>query len=118
MTEQEARSLFTSTTDEFTFNQNRSLDTSTLDRSLSLRAVTEAGCLFLPFPGYANGYDNKNISLVEQIGRHFNYWTSTADGAVISTNVKMLHYNYTMGGIPGPKPEWGGNAVRLAQEVK
>lgn len=118
MTEQEARSLFTSTTDEFTFNQNRSLDTSTLDRSLSLRAVTEAGCLFLPFPGYANGYDNKNISLVEQIGRHFNYWTSTADGAVISTNVKMLHYNYTMGGIPGPKPEWGGNAVRLDQEVK
>lgn len=117
MTKSTAMSLFTAP-NGWTFGPNRTLSTngSTGNGSkiLKMEAVTEKGCLFLPFVGWNAGQKNGKCK-IEQIGRHFNYWTSTSNGG---SSPSMIHYNFTMGGVPGSKPELGGNAVRLVRFVK
>lgn len=112
-----AMSLFTAP-NNWTFGPNRTLatDGSTGNGSkiLKMEAVTEKGCLFLPFVGWNAGQKNGKCK-IEQIGRHFNYWTSTSNGG---SSPSMIHYNFTMAGVPGSKPELGGNAVRLVRFVK
>lgn len=112
-----AMSLFTAP-NNWTFGPNRTLatDGSTGNGSkiLKMEAVTEKGCLFLPFVGWNAGQKNGKCK-IEQIGRHFNYWTSTSNGG---SSPSMIHYNFTMTGVPGSKPELGGNAVRLVRFVK
>ncbi|WP_276910747.1 hypothetical protein [Hallella colorans] len=122
MTKSTASSLFTKATNN-TFGKNKSLDADTeegnLCKILKMEAVTEKGCLFLPFPGWNSGVGVSGGNCkIEQIGRHFNYWTSTSDGALIPANVTMTHYNFTIGGIPGSKSGVSGNAVRLMRVVK
>ncbi|WP_279055895.1 hypothetical protein [Hoylesella timonensis] len=120
MTKSTASSLFIKATNN-TFGKNKSLDAGTeegyLCKILKMEAVTKKGCLFLPFPGWNSGYNGSECK-IEQIGRHFNYWTSTANGALIPGNVSMIHYNFTIGGIPGSKDGINGNAVRLVRFVK
>lgn len=120
MTKSTAKSLFIKATDN-TFGKNKSLDADTDEgnkcKILKMEAVTKKGCLFLPFPGWNSGYNGSECK-IEQIGRHFNYWTSTSNGALIETNVSMIHYNFTIGGIPGSKDGVNGNAVRLVRIVK
>lgn len=117
MTKSTAKSLFTAP-NNWTFGKNRTLltDGSTGNGSkiLKMEAVTEKGCLFLPFVGWNAGQKNGKCK-IDQIGRHFNYWTSTSNGG---SSPSMIHYNFTMDGIPGSKPELGGNAVRLVRFVK
>lgn len=117
MTKSTAKSLFTAP-NNWTFGKNRTLltDGSTGNGSkiLKMEAVTEKGCLFLPFVGWNAGKKNGKCK-IDQIGRHFNYWTSTSNGG---SSPSMIHYNFTMDGIPGSKPELGGNAVRLVRFVK
>lgn len=117
MTKSTAMSLFTAP-NGWTFGPNKTLSTngSTGNGSkiLKMEAVTEKGCLFLPFVGWNAGQKNGKCK-IEQIGRHFNYWTSTSNGG---SSPSMIHYNFTMGGVPGSKPELGGNAVRLVRFVK
>lgn len=112
-----AMSLFTAP-NNWTFGPNRTLatDGSTGNGSkiLKMEAVTEKGCLFLPFVGWNAGQKNGKCK-IDQIGRHFNYWTSTSNGG---SSPSMIHYNFTMAGVPGSKPELGGNAVRLVRFVK
>lgn len=112
-----AMSLFTAP-NNWTFGPNRTLatDGSTGNGSkiLKMEAVTEKGCLFLPFVGWNAGQKNGKCK-IDQIGRHFNYWTSTSNGG---SSPSMIHYNFTMAGVPGSKPELGGNAVRLVRVVK
>ena len=120
MTKSTASSLFIKATNN-TFGKNKSLDADSEEgnkcKILRMEAVTEKGCLFLPFPGWNSGYNGSECK-IEQIGRHFNYWTSTSDGALIPGNVTMTHYNFTIGGIPGSKSGVSGNAVRLMRVVK
>ena len=120
MTKSTASSLFIKATNN-TFGKNKSLDADTEEgnkcKILRMEAVTKMGCLFLPFPGWNSGYNGSECK-IEQIGRHFNYWTSTSDGALIPGNVTMTHYNFTIGGIPGSKSGVSGNAVRLMRAVK
>lgn len=117
MTKSTAMSLFTAP-NGWTFGPNRTLatDGSTGNGSkiLKMEAVTEKGCLFLPFVGWNAGQKNGKCK-IDQIGRHFNYWTSTSNGG---SSPSMIHYNFTMAGVPGSKPELGGNAVRLVRFVK
>lgn len=117
MTKSTAMSLFTAP-NNWTFGPNRTLatngSTSNGSKILKMEAVTEKGCLFLPFVGWNAGQKNGKCK-IEQIGRHFNYWTSTSNGG---SSPSMIHYNFTMAGIPGSKPELGGNAVRLVRFVK
>lgn len=117
MTKSTAMSLFTAP-NNWTFGPNRTLatDGSTGNGSkiLKMEAVTEKGCLFLPFVGWNAGQKNGKCK-IDQIGRHFNYWTSTSNGG---SSPSMIHYNFTMAGVPGSKPELGGNAVRLVRFVK
>ncbi len=112
-----AMSLFTAP-NNWTFGPNRTLatngSTGNGSKILKMEAVTEKGCLFLPFVGWNAGQKNGKCK-IEQIGRHFNYWTSTSNGG---SSPSMIHYNFTMAGIPGSKPEIGGNAVRLVRFVK
>lgn len=112
-----AMSLFTAP-NNWTFGPNRTLatDGSTGNGSkiLKMEAVTEKGCLFLPFVGWNAGQKNGKCK-IDQIGRHFNYWTSTSNGG---SSPSMIHYNFTMAGVPGSKGELGGNAVRLVRFVK
>lgn len=112
-----AMSLFTAP-NNWTFGPNRTLatngSTGNGSKILKMEAVTEKGCLFLPFVGWNAGQKNGKCK-IEQIGRHFNYWTSTSNGG---SSPSMIHYNFTMGGVPGSKPELGGNAVRLVRFVK
>lgn len=112
-----AMSLFTAP-NNWTFGPNRTLATngsaSNGSKILKMEAVTEKGCLFLPFVGWNAGQKNGKCK-IEQIGRHFNYWTSTSNGG---SSPSMIHYNFTMAGVPGSKPELGGNAVRLVRFVK
>lgn len=114
-----AKSLFTAP-NEWTFGKNRTLATDqpsgNKGKILKMEAVTEKGCLFLPFVGWNAGLNNGKCK-IDQIGRHFNYWTSTSNGAAISGNVLMYHYNITIGGLFGSKPELSGNAVRLVRFV-
>ena len=84
---------------------------------LKMEAVTKMGCLFLPFVGWNAGLKNGKCK-IDQIGRHFNYWTSTSSSAPIPGNVSMIHYNITIGATFGSKGEIGGNAVRLVRVVK
>lgn len=117
MTKSTAKSLFTAP-NNWTFGKNRTLltngSTGNGSKILKMEAVTEKGCLFLPFVGWNAGQKNGKCK-IEQIGRHFNYWTSTSNGG---SSPSMIHYNFTMDGIPGSKPELGGNAVRLVRFVK
>lgn len=112
-----AMSLFTAP-NNWTFGPNRTLatngSTGNGSKILKMEAVTEKGCLFLPFAGWNAGQKNGKCK-IEQIGRHFNYWTSTSNGG---SSPSMIHYNFTMAGVPGSKPELGGNAVRLVRFVK
>lgn len=112
-----AMSLFTAP-NNWTFGPNRTLatngSTGNGSKILKMEAVTEKGCLFLPFVGWNAGKKNGKCK-IEQIGRHFNYWTSTSNGG---SSPSMIHYNFTMAGVPGSKPELGGNAVRLVRFVK
>lgn len=112
-----AMSLFTAP-NNWTFGKNRTLltngSTGNGSKILKMEAVTKMGCLFLPFPGWNNGYSGGKCK-IQEIGRHFNYWTSTSNGGL---SPSMIHYNFTMDGIPGSKPELGGNAVRLMRLVK
>lgn len=112
-----AMSLFTAP-NNWTFGPNRTLatngSTGNGSKILKMEAVTEKGCLFLPFVGWNAGQKNGKCK-IEQIGRHFNYWTSTSNGG---SSPSMIHYNFTMAGVPGSKPELGGNAVRLVRFVK
>lgn len=112
-----AMSLFTAP-NNWTFGPNRTLATNGSagngSKILKMEAVTEKGCLFLPFVGWNAGQKNGKCK-IEQIGRHFNYWTSTSNGG---SSPSMIHYNFTMAGVPGSKPELGGNAVRLVRFVK
>ncbi|MCL6749357.1 hypothetical protein DEM91_12285 [Prevotella sp. TCVGH] len=116
MNKSTAESLFTAPNGS-TFGK-RTLDTNqpsgNLGKILKMEAVTEKGCLFLPFVGWNAGLKNGKCK-IDQIGRHFNYWTSTSNGGL---SPSMIHYNFTMAGIPGSKPEIGGNAVRLVRFVK
>ncbi len=116
MTKSTAMSLFTAP-NNWTFGPNRTLATNgptgNGSKILKMEAVTEKGCLFLPFVGWNAGQKNGKCK-IEQIGRHFNYWTSTSNGG---SSPSMIHYNFTMGGVPGSKPELGGNAVRLVRFV-
>lgn len=117
-----AKSLFTAP-NNWTFGPNRTLDTDqpsgSLSKILKMEAVTKMGCLFLPFPGWNSGVGvSGGKCKIEQIGRHFNYWTSTSNGAAIPGNVSMIHYNFMIGGIPGSKDGINGNAVRLVRFVK
>lgn len=117
MTKSTAKSLFTAP-NNWTFGKNRTLltngSTGNGSKILKMEAVTEKGCLFLPFVGWNAGQKNGKCK-IDQIGRHFNYWTSTSNGG---SSPSMIHYNFTMDGIPGSKPELGGNAVRLVRFVK
>lgn len=112
-----AMSLFTAP-NNWTFGPNRTLATNgptgNGSKILKMEAVTEKGCLFLPFVGWNAGQKNGKCK-IEQIGRHFNYWTSTSNGG---SSPSMIHYNFTMAGVPGSKPELSGNAVRLVRVVK
>lgn len=112
-----AMSLFTAP-NNWTFGPNRTLATNgptgNGSKILKMEAVTEKGCLFLPFVGWNAGQKNGKCK-IDQIGRHFNYWTSTSNGG---SSPSMIHYNFTMAGVPGSKPELGGNAVRLVRFVK
>lgn len=114
-----AESLFTAPNGS-TFGK-RTLDTNVssgnLGKILKMEAVTEKGCLFLPFVGWNAGL-KKGKCKIDQIGRHFNYWTSTSSSAPIPGNVSMIHYNITTGATFGSKGEIGGNAVRLVRFVK
>lgn len=110
----------------FTAPNGSTFGKSTLDTNVSsgnkgkilkMEAVTEKGCLFLPFAGWNTGF-NKGKCKIDQIGRHFNYWTSTSDGKAIPENVSMIHYNITIGAVFGSKGELGGNSVRLVRVVK
>lgn len=116
MNKSTAMSLFTapngSTFGKHTLDTN--LPTGNKGKILKMEAVTEKGCLFLPFVGWNAGQKNGKCK-IEQIGRHFNYWTSTSNGG---SSPSMIHYNFTMAGVPGSKPELGGNAVRLVRFVK
>lgn len=120
MNKSTAESLFTAP-NNWTFGPNRTLATDqpsgSLGKILKMKAVTEKGCLFLPFVGWNAGQKDGKCK-IEQIGRHFNYWTSTSNGAAIPGNVSMYHYNFTMAGVPASKPQLGGNAVRLVRFVK
>lgn len=111
-----AKSLFTAAND-WTFGKNRTLLTDqpsgNQGKILKMVAVTEKGCLFLPFPGWNSGY-NSGKCKIEQIGRHFNYWTSTSMPVLLS----MAHYNITMDGIFKHIGGINGNAVRLVRFVK
>ena len=111
-----AKSLFTAAND-WTFGKNRTLLTDqpsgNQGKILKMEAVTEKGCLFLPFPGWNSGY-NSGKCKIEQIGRHFNYWTSTSMPVLLS----MAHYNITMDGIFKHIGGINGNAVRLVRFVK
>lgn len=117
MTKSTAKSLFTAP-NNWTFGPNKTLATNGSagngSKILKMEAVTEKGCLFLPFVGWNAGQKNGKCK-IEQIGRHFNYWTSTSNGG---SSPSMIHYNFTMAGVPGSKPELGGNAVRLVRFVK
>ena len=77
-----------------------------------MEAVTEKGCLFLPFVGWNAGLKNGKCK-IDQIGRHFNYWTSTS----ATLGKSMIHYNITIGATFGSKGEIGGNSVRLVRFV-
>lgn len=117
MNKSTAMSLFTAP-NNWTFGPNRTLatdgPTGNGSKILKMEAVTEKGCLFLPFVGWNAGQQNGKCK-IDQIGRHFNYWTSTSNGGL---SPSMIHYNFTMAGIPGSKPEIGGNTVRLVRFVK
>lgn len=119
MNKSTAESLFTAPNGS-TFGK-RTLDTNqssgNLGKILKMEAVTEKGCLFLPFVGWNAGLKNGKCK-IDQIGRHFNYWTSTSNSAAIAGNVSMIHYNITIGATFGSKGELGGNAVRLVRFVK
>ena len=119
MNKSTAMSLFTAPNGS-TFGK-RTLDTNgpsgNKGKILKMEAVTEKGCLFLPFAGWNTGF-NKGKCKIDQIGRHFNYWTSTSDGKAIAGNVSMIHYNITIGAVFGSKGELGGNSVRLVRVVK
>ena len=116
MTWDTAKSLFIKATDN-TFGKNKTLDADTdegnLCKILKMEAVTKKGCLFLPFPGWNSGTNSSKCKIAE-IGRHFNYWTSTS----LPVLRQMNHYNFTIGGVPGSKGDLGGNAVRLVRFVK
>lgn len=118
MNKSTAMSLFTEPNGS-TFGK-RTLDTDlptgNKGKILKMEAVTEKGCLFLPFVGWNAGLKNGKCK-IDQIGRHFNYWTSTSNGAAIKANVSMIHYNITIGATFGSKGELGGNAVRLVRFV-
>lgn len=111
-----AKSLFTAA-NNWTFGKNRTLATNAESgnkgKILKMEAVTEKGCLFLPFPGWNSGVSGGGKCKIEQIGRHFNYWTSTS----MSTGSSMTHYNITMGGIFKHTGGINGNAVRLVRFV-
>lgn len=112
-----AKSLFTKPDDNWTFGKNRTLTTYVPTgngcKILKMEAVTKMGCLFLPFPGWNSGY-NSGKCKIEQIGRHFNYWTSTS----MPVQLSMAHYNITMDGIFKHTGGINGNAVRLVRFVK
>ena len=120
MNKSTAESLFTAA-NGWTFGKNRTLVTDgeggSKGKILKMEAVTKRGCLFLPFVGWNTGVNNGKCK-IQEIGRHFNYWTSTSNGKAIAENVSMYHYNFNMDGVPGSKPELGGNAVRLVRFVK
>ncbi len=102
-----------------TFGKNKTLDADTKDgnlgKILKMEAVTKMGCLFLPFPGWNSGVGvSGGKCKIAEIGRHFNYWTSTS----LPVLRQMYHYNFTIGGVPGSKGDLGGNAVRLVRFVK
>lgn len=115
MTKSTAESLFTAPNGS-TFGK-RTLDTNlpsgNKGKILKMEAVTEKGCLFLPFVGWNTGL-KKDKCKIDQIGRHFNYWTSTSGGG---SSPSMIHYNITIGATFGSKGELGGNAVRLVRFV-
>lgn len=115
MTKSTAMSLFTAPNGS-TFGK-RTLETDVesgnLGKILRMKAVTEKGCLFLPFPGWNNGYNGSECK-IEQIGRHFNYWTSTS----LPILRQMYHYNITIDATFGSKGGVSGNAVRLMRVVK
>lgn len=119
MNKSTAESLFTAP-NGWTFGKNRTLATDqpsgNKGKILKMEAVTEKGCLFLPFVGWNAGLNNGKCK-IDQIGRHFNYWTSTSNSAARPGNVLMYHYNITIGGLFGSKPELSGNAVRLVRFV-
>lgn len=119
MNKSTAMSLFTapngSTFGKHTLDTN--LPSGNKGKILKMEAVTEKGCLFLPFAGWNTGF-NKGKCKIDQIGRHFNYWTSTSNGKAIPENVSMIHYNITIGAVFGSKGELGGNSVRLVRVVK
>lgn len=116
MTKSTAESLFTAP-NSWTFGKNRTLLTDqpsgNQGKILKMEAVTEKGCLFLPFPGWNSGY-NSGKCKIDQIGRHFNYWTSTS----MPVQLSMAHYNITMDGIFKHIGGINGNAVRLVRVVK
>lgn len=116
-----AKSLFTKPDDNWTFGKNRTLTTYVPTgngcKILKMEAVTKKGCLFLPFPGWNTGYNGGKCK-IEQIGRHFNYWTSTSNGGkAIAGNVSMFHYNINMDGVFASTDGINGNAVRLVRFV-
>ena len=115
MTKSTAESLFTAPNGS-TFGK-RTLDTNlpsgNKGKILKMEAVTEKGCLFLPFVGWNAGL-KKDKCKIDQIGRHFNYWTSTSGGG---SSPSMIHYNITIGATFGSKGELGGNSVRLVRFV-
>ncbi|WIL18526.1 hypothetical protein [Prevotella bivia] len=117
MTKSTAKSLFTAPDDKWTFGKNRTLTTYVPTgngcKILKMEAVTKMGCLFLPFPGWNSGY-NSGKCKIDQIGRHFNYWTSTA----MSIGRTMTHYNINMDGVFASTGGINGNAVRLVRFVK
>lgn len=119
MNKSTAMSLFTAPNGS-TFGK-RTLDTNlpsgNKGKILKMEAVTEKGCLFLPFAGWNAGQKNGKCK-IDQIGRHFNYWTSTSNGKAIAENVSMIHYNITIDAVFGSKGELGGNSVRLVRVVK
>lgn len=116
MTKSTAKSLFTAP-NSWTFGKNRTLLTDqpsgNQGKILKMEAVTKMGCLFLPFPGWNSGY-NSGKCKIDQIGRHFNYWTSTA----MSIGRTMTHYNINMDGVFASTGGINGNAVRLVRFVK
>ena len=118
MNKSTAESLFTAP-NNWTFGHSRTLDTNqpsgNLGKILKMEAVTEKGCLFLPFAGWNLGLKDGKCK-IDQIGRHFNYWTSTSTNA-IPKNVSMFHYNITIGGVFGSKVGISGNSVRLVRFV-
>ena len=116
MTKSTAMSLFTapngSTFGKHTLDTN--VSSGNKGKILKMEAVTEKGCLFLPFVGWNTGLKKDKCKIV-QIGRHFNYWTSTSGGG---SSPSMIHYNITIGAVFGSKGELGGNSVRLVRVVK